>query len=164
MKRFVLAFVAAGLLIGAVASPALAARTTRIPIKGSDTVLTDNYGAGWQTGNIWHERGDVESLSQTGTLGSGTETTVASYDINVVTGAGSLWGTSVSVIGSGGFDCIWYAKFEPYTPQNLYNGADVCHGYGTYTGWQVWLTFVANPSAGPLGGDTFTGYAFTPGF
>ena len=158
MKRLGLAVVVAGLLVGALASPALAAGKTRIQISGTNTYLVQTTGTQWFTGNIVHDRGDTNTANVTGSL-SGTSAAVINFNLNVVTGAGPMWGTAVITLNSGGgFNCIWYGAFVPGTGGNQYTFTELCLGYGTRTGWLARMDTIGVPT-----GFTYSGYEFKLG-
>ena len=172
MKRLGLALVVAGLL-GMLVAPAALATTTRFQISGTNTYTTEANGTGWQTANIFHDRGDTNTATVTGSFSgtsagsfSGTSAAVINFQLNVVTGAGPMWGTAVIVLDDGGFNCTWNGAFAPGTYGSQYTFKELCHGYGTLTGWQARMdTTSFDPSLplAPLGGFTFSGYAFMPG-
>lgn len=89
----------------------------------------------------------------------GTSAAVINFNLNVVTGAGPMWGTAVITLNSGGgFNCIWYGAFVPGTPGNQYTFTELCLGYGTRTGWLARMDTI-----GDLTGFTYSGYEFMLG-
>ena len=160
MKRAALAFVVAGLLAAAVVPNALAT-TTRIPFSGTSTAgaLLDP-GAHGQAGKMVWARRVVQVYNDAGSpFIEGPDTITYSYNLNLVTGNGALWGTDrlepVAYPG-GAFDCSWHGIFDSF----VWTGKVVCQGEGTLDGYQLRGTLVS-----ALGGDMadFFGFVFVPG-
>ena len=66
----------------------------------------------------------------------GPDTITYSYNLNLVTGNGALWGTDrlepVAYPG-GAFDCSWHGIFDSF----VWTGRGVCQGEGTLDGQAV---------------------------
>lgn len=160
MKRAVLAIAIAGLLVATFVPTALGT-TTRIPFSGTSTAgVVLDPGEHGQAGNkVWARR-VVQVYNDAGSpFIEGPDTITYSYNLNLVTGSGALWGTDrlepVAYPG-GAFDCSWHGIFVSFA----WTGRVVCRGEGTLGGYQLRGTLVAAP-----GGDTadFFGFVFAPG-
>lgn len=159
MRRLLSVLLAAGML-AALVTPALAT-TTRIPFSGTSTAGAElDPGEHGLAGNMVWARGVVQVYNDAGSpFITGPDTVTYSYDLNLVTGNGALWGTDriepVAYPG-GAFDCSWHGIFEGF----VWTGKVVCQGEGTLDGYQLRGTLVAAP-----GGDTadISGVVFLPG-
>jgi hypothetical protein len=161
MRRPVLALALATMLLALSTSAALAT-TTKNPVWGEEHVVGQlDPGTESLQGTVYSLRGQVNVEDITGS-GPATQTSVVNYDIDIVTGTGTLWGTARSVPDGltenvGGFNCHWEGTFLPGTG-GQWTGHAVCHGYGVLRGYQM-----RTNSISAAFGSTFTGYLFLPG-
>ncbi len=159
MKRLGLAFVFAGLLIAASATPAFA-KTTRTPVVGTGTITSVlNPGVITLVGGVLSVRdgSNLTNWASTSPFVAGTEVVVFNYDLDVATGTGELWGTatkSPTAYPEGGWYCEWHGTFGPLG----WTGKGWCHGTGTLTGWQWRAELTAGPDS-----EVSSGYVFLPG-
>ena len=166
MRRPVLALALAGALLLATGSAALAT-TTKFPDVGQEHVTS---GAGSVTptfnGSVMSVRNEHHVASLTAVDGvtvTGSETSVANYDLDLVTLTGRLWGTSQIVplpltdAAVGGMNCVFDGTFVPGSYGTAWTAHSVCHGYGVLSGWQS-RSDVTSQSYG----SSFVGYKFVP--
>lgn len=160
MRRAAFAFAVAGLLVAAFV-PNTLATTTLIPFSGTSTAgVVLDPGEHGQAGNMVWARRVVQVYDDAGSpFIEGPDTITYSYNLNLVTGNGALWGTDrlepVAYPG-GAFNCSWHGIFEGF----VWTGKVVCQGEGTLDDYQLRGTLVAAP-----GGDMadFFGFVFVPG-
>lgn len=149
----------AGLLIAASAGPAFA-KTTRIPVVGTGTVVQPlSPGVTTLVGSVLSVRGasQLMNYNSASPFVAGAEVVVVSYDIDLATGAGELWGTatkSPTAYPEGAWYCEWHGTFGP----PVWTGKGWCHGTGTLTGWQWRAQLTAWPAS-----TVSSGYVFLPG-
>lgn len=166
MRRPVLALTLAGVLLLASGSTALAT-TTMIPDAGQEHV-TSGLGSVLPTltGSVLWVRGEhhIAQLTATdGTTVTGSETSVANWDLDVDTFTGRLWGTSQIVPlpltdpAVGGMNCVFDGTFVPKSYGTAWTAHSVCHGYGALSGWQS-----RSDVTSQLYGSSFSGYKFVP--
>ncbi|OGN81354.1 MAG: hypothetical protein A2X23_08930 [Chloroflexi bacterium GWC2_73_18] len=157
MRKPVLAFAAAAILVVAYAPVGLAT-TTKIPFALHEVVDAELVPGEWTTvDGVLSARGAVWHAVTTGTPAiEGTDTVVLNFDLDLATGSGELWGTDrlePTLSPGGGYDCTWHGKWVAFT----WSGKAVCHGDGTLRGWQLRYTIV------PAGdGYDLRGYYFLP--
>ncbi len=165
MKRPVLALAMAGLLLAATASAALAT-TTKIATDGTEVLNSVVPGTGTATfnpvTNVASLRGEIHLATVTSVTHwpTGDVTTTSAqtgdfnYDVSMVTGVGTFWGTAnLAFTAGGGLVCTYEGVFPAST------GHSVCHGYGTVSGMQSRADFYL--TASPPGSISH-GYVFWP--
>lgn len=158
MKRPLLVLSAAVLLVLATA-PGVSAKTTKVPTWGEEHVVS---GVGTVTptvvGTTMSVRGEIHEAFITGSS-PGTQESVSNWDLDLLTGGGTLWGTSrLLVTGTGGgFDCVFEGTIPVGSYFTAWTAHSVCHGFGTFAGVQSRSDAVSAPF-----GSTFTGYFFVP--
>lgn len=165
MRRPVFGLGLASVLLIGSAGSALAT-TTKIPDESQEHVVS---GVGsvtpTLTGSILSVRDEhhvsiltaVDGVTQTA-----SSTSVANWDLDIITFTGKLWGTSNIVPngaeGSGGMNCVFEGSFVPGSYGSAWTAHSVCHGYGALTGWQSRSSLVSQPY-----GSSIHGYTFRPG-
>jgi hypothetical protein len=166
MQRPAVALTLAGALLLATGSAALAT-TTKIPDVGQEHV-TSGVGSVPPTlsGSIMSVRNEHHVAYLTaidGVTVTGSETTVANWELDVVTLTGRLWGTSqivplpLSDPAVGGMNCVFDGTFVPGTFGGAWTAHSVCHGYGVLAGWQS-----RSDATSQVYGSSFVGYKFVP--
>lgn len=160
MKRSMLALVVMGLLVVA-SAPAALATTTKMAFAGTSTFVAEtDPGTATMAGSILSVRRLVWVYEDAGSpYVAGSDTVVINYDLDLVTGSGSLWGKDriePLAFPAGAFDCSWHGTFASF----VWTGRVVCHGEGSLAGWQLRADLVPAP-----GGRTsaMPGYVFLPG-
>jgi hypothetical protein len=159
MRRLVLALATGGLLVAAMAPGALAT-TTRIPVStpGHATTVLDP-GTTTMNGSVMSVRGLVlrEDAVWNNPHLDGLEVNTLNYDLDLATGAGTLWGSGKhwpTAYPNARWDCSIEMTFVNY----VYSGKGVCHGTGSLRTWQwrvdLWQTAIGTAAAG---------YIFQPG-
>ncbi len=160
MKRVGLAFLFAGVLIAASAAPTFA-KTVRIPVVGTGTVAQElDPGVTTLVGSVLSVRdaSQLISYASTSPYVAGTEVAVFSYDIDIGTGLGEMWGTATKYPAAyldGGWYCKWHATFASPI---AWTGRGLCHGTGTLRGWQWRAELTGSPAS-----TVSSGYVFLPG-
>lgn len=157
MRRLVLAFAVAGILVAA-SAPVSLATTTKIPFALLEVVDDELAPGEWTiVGDVLSVRGAVWHAVTTGTPAiEGTDTIVLNFDLDLATGSGELWGTNrlePSQSADGGFDCRWHGTYVDYS----WSGRLVCHGAGSLRGWQLRAAIVPAED-----GYDISGYYFLP--
>ncbi len=158
MRKVVLAFVVAGLLVAASAAPAVA-RSTRITVAG-EAVLVHivDPGVTTQNGAVVSVRGMVRAEYGTWNTGyfTGPELNVVNYDLDTVNGTGRLWGwgrhTPTEVSGG-----TWFCAFADTFQNFTYSGKAGCIGMGSLRGWLLTAAMQQTPA-----GAGFTGVILRP--
>jgi len=157
MRKLVLAFAVAGILVAAYA-PVSFATTTKIPFALVEVVDAELEPGEWTTTEgVLSVRGAVWHAVTTGTPAiEGTDTIVLNFDLDLATGNGELWGTDrlePARSPGGGFDCTWHGTYVDF----YWSGKLVCHGDGSLRGWQLRATIVPGGE-----GYSINGYYFRP--
>lgn len=159
MRRLALAFVVAGLLVAAAATPA-AATTTRIPVSTAPQAMTVLVtGTISMNGTVMSVRGMVarEVGNWHNRYVDGPAINTINYDLDLATGAGEMWGAGQhwpTAVADGGWDCHFHAVFVNYS----FTGQGVCHGTGSLRSWQWRVDLTQTPN-----GTAAEGYIFQPG-
>ena len=165
MKRS-MAILAVVAFFFALAAPA-SATTTRIPVSATETYRVIDGGRTWfsNEGRIMHVRGwTAVSEAEGGNYVTGDGLLTASWNLDLATGDGTMWGTASYVLDAfdGGFAGSWTATFGGFA----WSGRGVYQGFGELHAWQgrvaVWATGCA-PGVTADGCDAFAGYYFRPG-
>ena len=124
-------------------------------------------GRSWESDGVGHLRGQVVVMLSVGDdFCAGLQTTVVSYNLNLATSTGTLWGTGVLETSAfdGGYTSSWHATFtapDPMAPdaQDIWLGQYVRHGFGELEGWQARGTILEKLHYYVLE----DGFAFEPG-
>ncbi len=142
-----------------------AAGATQEPVSFTCTAtawLEGTEGTLWENGNtshgrglnpVWRNRGDA--------LCAGTLNLVFNYDINWLTGQGTIWGTwrtDLKKFPGSGFEGTFTESLS-FTGEVVGEGSTVGSGYGGLDGWRFKSTIVEIY----LGYIVETGEAFLPG-
>ncbi len=160
--RRLLSVVLAGLLLAATASAATAT-TTKFASSGEEHVVS---GPGTVlpvlNGTILSVRDEIHHSYLTGPGGTpfmGEQEGVANWDLDLVTGAGTLWGTSrLYITADGGLACSYTGVFPPGSWAAAWTGTSVCHGWGTLVGR---LQSRSDLASATFAGEAFQGVVFT---
>jgi hypothetical protein len=141
-------------------APSAVGVTERIATSGTDTfVALVDPGREWVTEDgVYHVRGWIaEYVTSDALYGEGSLLIVASWNLDLTTGNGPLWGTMHYEFptADGGFEGTWNAKFSTF----VWSGKSQGTGFGSLEGWQLRQDI---QSTGP-GGDVYTGFVFDPG-
>ena len=151
MRRLIAALAIAGLVLVA-AAPSALATTTRYPV--DDDVYPTVADPG-----VWSFVGDVllvrdmvaHSNPVDEVLGSGYETVVQSFNMNLRNGRGAVRGKTEIAYASGSWICSWEGQFDPeyfYWDGTwlfyAFTAHEVCHGTDGMTGGQLRLDFTAS--------------------
>ena len=144
-------------VLGVMLAATAGATTTKVPVSGTEvtTAVTDP-GTFWVSGNVAHMRGFGTRSSITGSPEiAGTNSLTINWNVNTVTGAGSLWGTFDDDVATstGGFAGSWNGTFT----DTGWSGSAVGEGYGALAGWQERLDLES-----VLGVVYADGYVFSP--
>jgi hypothetical protein len=160
MKRLVIAFIVAGLLV-AISASAAVARTTRVEVSGQQWVVgVVAPGTDTLVGSVRSVRGLVvkEAGLWSNKYVAGPAINTVNFDVDVNTGMGEMWGSGhheVAALIDGGWDCSFHGPIV----NGLMSGKGICHGTGTMRSWQWRATLTQTPS----GVEMVEGYIFKPG-
>jgi hypothetical protein len=159
MRRSGIALMLGAVLMLALA-PAAVATTTKEPVAAHEELASViDPGIQGMTGTVAWARDMIWVADVTGDpYLAGTDRIAINYDLDLVTGSGTLWGKNrfdPTAYPGGHFDCSWSATFVDF----VWAGHVVCHGDGSLDGRQLRLEIVAAPGGTA---DDLSGYTFVP--
>jgi hypothetical protein len=159
-----LALVSVAILVMVMSSTAAVAKTTRLPVSGTQQVIEvdDSEARTWMSADIQHVRGlQVTAIQWDDTMGQGTVLATVNNTIDTRTGEGRAWGSFRSDFDGGGFEGTFNGPVHVNasgTPIGTWQV--VARGWGDAAGMQVRGTVVENLATGFA---TYSGTLFVPG-
>jgi hypothetical protein len=159
-----LTLVSVAALVMVMSIPAAVAKTTRLPVSGTQQVIDidDSEARTWMSAHLQQVRGlRVTAIQMDDTMGQGTVLATVNSRIDTRTGSGRSWGSFRSDFGSGGFEGTFHGPVHvdaDGVPIGTWQV--VARGWGDTAGMQVRGTVVENLATGFA---TYSGTGFVPG-